>query len=371
MVKNTVAFSANKDKFKALEEVVNCINKDGKPMLVIFYANAEQFDFYSKGLYKAYADAVVIGASSYISFSSIGADKNALSAIAIYEGIECVADVLLDISHYPLRYIDRIEESCAKLTGTDNAICLEYCTAKGNCEELVQDTFKAALEHHHMETVGGTAGAPDVTDATFVSLNGEVYEEAAVFVLIRNLNGRILTYKENMYTPTEHILTATDVDCDERIVYEYNNEPAAQIISSILGIDYETYKNGEFAFHPVGRLRGDEVYITDPKAIMPDGSISYFARIYNYSKLVIMEPLEIEKVWKETGANVHYEIEKPSMTLVVNCIVRSMYFENNNKFDKFCEFLTDEFGDFVGMSGFGEQYNYEHVNMTMVLLVFE
>ena len=371
MVKNTVAFSENEDKFKALEEVVERINRDGEPMLVIYFAPANLFEFYSKSLHKAYEKAIVIGASTYVSFSSQGAGKHALSAIAIYEGIECAADVLQDISHYPLQYISRIDEACEKLSGVDNALCLEYCTASGNCEELVQDTFKAALEHRHMDTIGGSAGAPTANDTAYVSLNGEVYEEAAVFVIIRNLGGRILTYKENMYTPTEHVLTATDVDCDERIVYEYNNESAAGLVASTLGMDYEVFKNEVFAFHPMGRLRGDEVYITAPKEIMPDGSVSYFARIYNYTKLAIMEPLEIEKVWKETSANIHYEIENPSFTIAVNCIIRSMYFENNNKFGNFCQFLKDEFGSYVGMSGFGEQYNYEHVNMTMVLLMFE
>ncbi len=370
MIKNCVAYSEITDKFAAFDDLCDQINEMGIPKLIIFAAPDEGFDFFTTKFHKAFKKAVIVGVSTYTAFSNKGYSVGGVCALCVYDGIECAAGTLLEITHYPMRYASEVERALSELSDLDNTVCIEFSTAYGKCEELVQDTYRSVLEHKHINVVGGTAGAPLISKKTYVSVNGTVYDEASVFVLIKNLNGRILCYKENLFKPMNHYFTATDVDCDERVVYEYNNRPAADVMSSLLQVERKKLAD-ELWLHPVGRLSGDEIYIAEPDKLGDDGSISYYSRIYNRSKLVLLEADDADKVANRTAADIRYEIESPSMTVVVNCYARTRYFEKTRKIKNFNDKLTMEYGNFVGMSGFGEQINFEHFNMTMVMAVFE
>ena len=191
-----------------------------------------------------------------------------------------------------------------------------------------------------------------------------------MFVLIRNTSGRIFLHKENIFKPTKMIVTATDVDCEERLVYDFDGAPAAETLAYKLGVTED--KLAEVLIErPLGRIVGDEIYITDIKEIRDDGSIEYFARIYNQTKMAIMEPDVLEAVWKKTAAEVKTSGVRPSMTFAINCYSRILFFERHGAMDAFNTIMKNEYGQYAGMVGFGEQVNYEHFNVTMVLVVFE
>ena len=122
--------------------------------------------------------------------------------------------------------------------------------------------------------------------------------------------------------------------------------------------------------HPMGRLVDGDIYITSADQIFEDGSISYFSRIYNHTKMVLLEPDDMYRVWRETSQRVTDFIPKPSFSFAVNCFLRTMLFENENCFGEFVNELR-KYGKFTGLSGYGEQLDYIHLNQTMVLLVFE
>lgn len=369
-MKNIVAYSEKTDALKAFEEVQKQIDQVGSPVLIIFCAPVERFNYYAEEFHSVYPKAQSIGATGYYSYTTKGYSAEALAALVVFDGIECASGALFEITHFPKRYIPSIEKAADSLSANDNTVGIAFSTAYGNCEELVQDTFREVLEKRNVPVVGGTAGGPTFSSKTLVALNGMVYEEACVFVLVRNIKGSIFAYKENIYRPTKTMITATDVDCEERIVYEYDGRPAKDVMQAVLAA-----KDGDMdiacADHPVGRITGDEIYITSCNNINKDGSITYFARIYNQTRLYVLEPDDVDKVWAETKAKVHAKIKNPSMTFTVNCQGRAMFFDRIQRSDDFNAFLADGFGNHVGLTGFGEQINYEHFNQTMVMVVFE
>lgn len=370
MIKNISICSDSKDKFKAFDEVRDKIDNVGIPRLIIFFAPIEGFDFFTLMFNKEYPESTVIGASSAMSYSSSGFGEDVLVAQAIFEGIECASGVLLEVTHYPKRYVSEIEKALDSIGNVKNTVCMEFCTANGKCEELVQDTFRCILEAKKVPVVGGSAGAGSLSNSTMVSLNGTVFNEACVFVLIKNLNGKIMTYKENIYKPTNRYVTATDVDCDERIVYEFDGRPAIEVMSEIVKIPVKELKN-TLIYYPVGRVTGTDIYITSADRVMPDGSITYFARIYNRTKLALLEKDNFDVVWDETAKNIKEEIPNPSFSIGFSCFVRYLLFKSESRNGDFNEKLSSEYGNFIAMSGFGEQFNYEHFNLTLVLCVFE
>lgn len=370
MIKNTIAYSETRDKYKAFEEVSGKIDKEGSPLLIIFFSPFEGFDFFSHKLHKQYENSIVIGSSSTTSYSPFGYSDQAFTALAFYEGIECFADVLLEVTHYPMKYASKIEDALGSFDNLKNTVCIEFTTSFGRCEELVQDTFRSVLESKKIPIVGGTAGSDALTSPTAVSLNGTVYSEACVFVLIKNLNGKIFTYKENLFKPTNRYVTSTDVDCDERIVYEFDGRPAAEVVSELTNVPIKELKES-ISFYPLGRLTGEDIYITCPDRIMPDGSITCFARIYNRTKMTLLEKDNFEEVWAQTAEIIKKEIPNPSVVFGVNCAKRAALFKSENRNGDFDNELLDNYGNFLCMSGFGEQIKYEHFNLTLVLCVFE
>lgn len=373
MNRTTVAFSMQKQPKDAVAEVTSKIKAESNgriPKLLIFSANTGIFPTVAQLLFDEFPMSVTIGQSSFINFSSEGYDDEGLSVMAIFDDIECASGVLLEVTTYPMRYLSHITNAVNNLSSLNNTCCIEFTTAFGNCEELVQDTFRKALSSVEVPVVGGSSGAGAGEKVTYVSLNGGVYEEACVFVLIRNLRGKIRIFKENLFKPTEHYFTATDVDCDERAVYEYDGQPASQVIANALHVPVVQLKQF-LEMHPVGRIEGDQIYITDVDDVSPDGKITYFSRIYNHTQVVQLEVDDMDMVWDLTANEIHRLMENISFSLVVNCLTRSRYFVSGGRFEDFNSRLKNEYGDFIGVSGYGEQMNYEHLNQTMLIACFE
>ncbi len=365
-----VCFSDNADFNMAYAEVANDIKSVEKaPILIIFYSDFTNFSFYVNKFDDDFENTEVIGTSTYLSHCKSGYSQKALSAVAIYDGIECSTGILYEIDRFPMRYAQNITNALDKISSVQNTVCFEI-TSACNSEEIVQDTFKSVLANTKIPVFGGSSSTNSITDPSYISLNGEIYDCACVFAFIKNLNGKIGLYKENIFKPTAHVFTATDVDCNERIVYEYDGKPAAEAIADALSISVEELNDNLF-MHPVGRIDGDEIYIVEAEKIIEDNAIACFARIYNRTKVALLEADNLDEVWSQTAKKVHSDFDKISFTFLISCFSRSKYFLSLNIFDEFNRKMSDEYGNFLDFSGFGEQYNFEHFNQTMVLCVFE
>lgn len=359
--------SVNEEAYSEIQTQLD--SQEASPILIIVFSEIDMLWFFAQKLQKRYPDAVVIGSSTYVNYNSEGYSHCGASVLVVNSGIEVAAGCLFDIERHPAMYKEHIRLALEKLSSYENTCCLEFMTAFGKAEELVLDTFEDSLEGTGIVVAGGSAGAAPERKETFVALNGDIYKQTCVFVFIHNLNGRIGFYRENIFKPTSSRFTATYADCEERTVVEYDGEPAAEILSRALNVPIDKLKN-ELSTHPMGRISDGEIFITEADEIFEDGSISYFATIYNHTKMLLLETDNIKRVWNETVQRVKNEISNPSFTISINCLSRSRMFENQSCFGEFVNNLRN-FGKFAGLSGYGEQLNFIHLNQTMVLLVFE
>jgi hypothetical protein len=361
--------STNKDAVLAIKEAAAGLNA---PKLIWFTSGDHEFAQCTKAMHEMFPRSIVIGTTTFAAFCKNGVFKDTLLVLGIEEGIECCADVLEEVDKYPLKYVDRVKR-CANQIGSsvgDNTICFEVTTALLSCEELVLSTLNAVLEKKNIAVFGGSAGDKGVAEKTLVSLNGVVYDKACVFALIKNLGGAIKLYRENIYKPTRHHFKATKVDVRKRCVYEYDNKPAAKVTAEALGTtvgDLGKYLDS----HPLGRIIGDDMYITANQSVVNNSGMAYHARIYNNSEMVLLEPDNYKEVLKRTKEQIKREVKKPSLSLMVHCLARSMLFENDGYLNNFAKEMETALGDYVGFSGYGEQLRQQHFNQTMVLAVFE
>ena len=370
-MRSAVGFSLKSKKEVAFEEVCAQIKSCGiEPKIVFFFSDYTNFSFFAEKMNDYFPLAVTIGSTSYIDFTSVGCSHFGLSALAVYEGVECSCGVLHEIDRHPLKYIDSIKRVVSELSSTENTCCIEFCSAFTNGEELALDTFQEGFEGLNISVVGSSSGSSEETFATAVALNGKVYKDSCVFALVHNLNGRIFLFRENVFKPTQYTFSATDVDCEKRIVYEYDGKPAEETLKGALkleGSELHSY----LATHPMGRIIDGKIYITELNSILDDGAISYFGRIYSHTKMVLLEADDFNTAWNQNSEKIRQTVPNPSFALAINCLSRSKLFEQQNKFDDFLNYVKRNVPIFVGVSGYGEQMGHGHLNQSFILIVFE
>ena len=340
------------------------------PKLVLFFSGTENFKDYTVEIRKIFSTSLVIGSTSIAAICNDGAYKDGLIVIGIEDGIECYGNVLEDVDKYPIKYVERISECVNKIHDYSNTVCFEVCTALISCEELVLSTLNSVLDEKNIPLFGGSAGDKGNAENTMISFNGIIYDKGCAFVIIKNLGGRIRLYKENIYKETNNYFTATKVDLRKRIVYEYDNKPAAEVIAKALNTSIESLPN-YLDSYPVGRIIGKDIYITANKGIVHNNGMEYHARIYKNANMVLLEPSEYRKIIKETINEIKNDIPHPSLSIMVNCLARTMLFENDGYLNEFAKEMGTALGNYIGFSGYGEQLNKQHFNQTMVVAVFE
>lgn len=375
MERSIVAFSRENDAQTASDEIIGQIleaSMGRTPLLIVFSAEYSVFSVCSVALHTKFPRTTVIGSSTYVVFSSKGHSDCGITALAIFEGVQCSSGVLLEVKRHPALYEHSIVDAISRFDSVDNLVCMEFTTSYCKCEELVLDTIKSVHKRLkiYVPVVGSTAGAIEEIQSTLVSLNGEVFKEACVFVYIKNLFGKIYLYKENFFNPTEHTFKITDIDCDERCIYEIDNKPVFAAISEATGIAPRHIPE-YLQLHPIGRIDGDEIFVTAIDSVHEDGHITMLTRIYNETKITLLELGNIEEAWNRTLEKTRKNIPNPSFGIAINCTAMSEYLQKIGHFDALVDSLKSANPTFMGTSGFGEQYMCENINMTLVLVGFE
>ena len=372
------AFSARSERIGetySFDDVYERLSGNGVPKLVIFSSDFDNFSLYSGLFREKFPESHVIGMSTDCIFSSEGCSDTGLSALAIYSGIECACGVLHEAGRCPIKYIknalEAIDELGITARDSDRVCCLEFTACAEYNEELVLDTFREARGSSRQITLFGSSAAQRRgTERSYVSLDGDVYEDESVFVYIRNLNGRISVISENTYRPSGKYFTATDVDCDSKTVYEFNERPAAAYLASLIDAEVPVVAR-DIARYPVGRIYDGKIYIATGRSVGKDASITFGSTVYNYSDTVLLEPDDPRTVSDRFIADIDDLGFKPSFSLAVNCAFNYDLFADTGRTGTFAKRLADKAGVFTGVSGRSEQLGCANITKTMLLAAFE
>ncbi|AZV58273.1 FIST N-terminal domain-containing protein [Clostridium sp. AWRP] len=366
MIKTKIGRGKSNNLQSALEEATQDFVT---PKLIVYYTSKGRFEQFSKLLHDKFPNSILIGSSAYREICRYGLTNGALLAMSFEDGIECFAGVIEDIDKYPVKYIQRVQNSISKLKNTDNTVCLEFCVGTTNSEEKVLSTINSLLEVYGIPLFGGTSADDGEFQTTYVGLNGKVYSNNCVFVLIRNLGGKIKIYKENIFKKTNHSFLVTKVDPKKRIVYELNERPCAEVIAESLNVPVSSIRE-LLDTHPLGRVVGNDLYISANRNLIDDKAISYYSRIYKNTSVILLEPDNYKEILKSTIAKINNDFDHISCAIMINCVARTMFFEQEGFAEKFAKQLG-ELGDYIGFASYGEQMGDYHFNQTMVVGVFE
>lgn len=358
-----IGVGKNNDIQSAINEATADIKN---PKFMFISSEVEKFKEAFKLLYEKYPDTIIMGATGPAIPNGQVVD-NSISILAIEDGIEISAGVIKDVSKYPVNYIAEIESTVNKIdVGLEDTVCLEVCT--GN-EEVLVSTLYSLLYKKGIPLVGGTTQGNDEKGIKYIGFNGIIYEDACAYVLIKNLNGKIKVFKESIYSDKDEQLTATKVNTKTREILELNGKNSVDVYCDKLGISPNEIQTHNMT-NPLGRKIGSDIFIT---AINPENdkkTLKCYKKVNKNDVLTILELENYNEMIETTLHKIKSEFNSISAIFSINCIVRYLLFEKLNYIGEYSKKMNS-LGKHFGIISDGEQFINQHVNQTMVCIVFE
>lgn len=330
------------------------------PKLIMMFSNEQQFCSHVIELEQLFPGVQSIGCIG-ISYGGENVVDNGVSVIAFTEGVAVAANVIENISSMPVKYISRVEKDllAVKASGNDT-ICIDFCTNNDAC---FVTTINGVLNKKNISLVGGTGGAGKV------SLNGKEYENASVYAFIKNNNGKVKAYKENIYKPLNNRFIVTKADKSKSILSELDGKPANKVYQDLLHISESEIVSRTFQ-NPFGKIYGKEVSIISVKEVVDGQGLSCYKQVNTSDILTLLELDDYEQIVKNTVQTIKGDFKNISAVFSINCIFRYLLFNQKKYFPEYLHQMN-ALGNHAGVVGFGEHFNTHHVNQTMSCVVFE
>ena len=329
------------------------------PQFIMLLSNDAQFEEHVQALEKRYPGIPSIGCIG-MSYQT-GVVEHGVGIIAFSDGVTAAANVLEQVSTMPVKYIQRLERDMQTVGGSSrDTVCIDFCAGNDAC---VLTTIYTALRQRGISLVGGTG------DQGKVSANGRVYQDAVAYALVRNQNGRVKTYKENIYHQLgNYRFIASNTDRSNYILGSLNGKPAKQVYKSILHVTDEEILTRTFQ-NPFGKINGDDTCIISIKEVHGN-SLACFRQVNDSDVLILLELGDYQAITRETIAQICREFPRRSAILSVNCLFRYKLFSEHNYMQTYLREMAS-LGCHAGFVGYGEHYNNRFVNQSMTCVVFE
>jgi len=329
------------------------------PQLIMLLSNGDQFEKHVAELEKLFPKIPSIGCIG-MSYDTRVVEKG-VGIIAFLDGVAAAANVLEEVSTMPVKYIERLKQDVKTVNGSSrDTVCIDFCSGNDAC---VLTTINSVLGNINIPLVGGTG------DAGKVSANGKVYEDAVAYAMVKNNNGRVKTYKENIYHQMgNYYFIASKTDKANYIIGELNGHPARQVYQDILHVTEkeiltQTFKN------PFGKINGDDTCIISIKEVNGN-ALTCFRQVNDSDVLIMLELGDYKAIVKETIETIKRDFPKRSAVFSVNCLFRYLLFNDNHYMNEYLQEMAS-LGNHVGFVGYGEHYNNRFVNQSMTCVVFE
>lgn len=329
------------------------------PQFIMLFSNSTQFEEHVKALEKLYPGIPSIGCIG-MSYDT-GIVENGVGIIAFSGGVSAAANVLEQVSSMPVKYINRLKDDLAKVDASKhNTVCIDLCAGNDAC---VLTTMYTVLKDRGIQLVGGTG------DGGKVSANGKIYEDSVAYALVRNQNGRVKTYKENIYHPLEkYRFIASNTDRAKYIIGSLNGKPAKQVYQSILHVTDQQILTQTFQ-NPFGKINGDDMCIVSIKEVQGN-ALACFRQVNDSDVLILLELGDYEAIVKETIRTICQDFPKRSAVFSVNCLFRYKLFSERNYMQTYLRQMG-ALGSHAGFVGYGEHHDSQFVNQSMTCVVFE
>ncbi len=329
------------------------------PQFIMLLSNSGQFEANVKALQGIFPKVPSIGCAG-MSYSTKIVEKG-VGVVAFYDGVSVAVNVLEQASVMPVKYIRRLEKDVETVKASQNdTVCIDFCSGNDAC---VLNTIYSVLKKKGVSLVGGTS------EDGKVSVNGKVYPDAAVYALVKNLNGRVRAYKENIYHKMgNQRFIASKTDKANYMIGQLNGKPAKQVYQDLLHVSEKQIQSQTFK-NPLGKINGNDTCIISIKEVNGN-ALSCFRQVNDSDVLIMLELGDYKAIVKRTIQTIRKDFPRISAVFSINCLFRYLLFSENHYMQEYLQEMA-ALGNHAGVVGYGEHYNNQFVNQSMTCVVFE
>lgn len=360
----------------------SCANAAGELLSTLEVADSNFTFYFASSSYdqkllakeiKAKCPTPVFGCSTAGEIGPSGYLKDSISAFSFSSQNAVVSSILIqNLSKLtPQSIAETAAEINRRIAGAKEKLPLAETVAMvvidglSLMEEKLLGMLSPLVPRVHM--VGGSAGDDLKFEKTYIHVNGEVYSDAAILVLITSTLP-FSTFKIQHFTPTDKKLVITKADVDRRIVYEINGETAADVYADAIGCDCSALSPSLYSQHPVLISLGDQHYIRAIQSILPDKSIRFYCAIEEGIVLTLGESSNLIENLKMKLAETKRHVRNPEVTISFECILRRLEIGASNLQTEIDQIFRE--AKCIGFNTYGEQLNSIHMNQTMSGIIF-
>ncbi len=338
------------------------------PQMILFYCKPGTLEQVATYFAQRFPDIPSMGLCSTSVVHDGVVDSPDVLLMSFEEEYDIACGLIRDVHECPVQHIYQFQKDVESVNaGEEDTVCLEYCT--GN-EEMLVTTLNAVLDKHGIPLIGATAfeGVERMGFAE-VSFCGIVCRNACIYAVIRNRCGKIRTYYENIYMRTELIVhQVTKADVDKRSIIEIDGRPAADVYCDVVQVPRDQIVEMNQRY-PFGRVLGNNIFVADVAKVMPDGTLYCNKRLNPNDAISFMDYGRYQEIARETIDKVQHENRNIYFTLTGDCIHRYWLYEQDKFLDRHAQNLI-RLGHHAGNVCGGEQYQHQHINQSMVMIVF-
>lgn len=358
---------------KGMEECLECslevAAKAAKsPQMLLFFSKPETLEQAATFFSERFPEIPTMGICSTSVVHDGKVDEPDVLLISFEEEYKIACGLIRDLSECPVQHIYQFQKNVEAIgSGDEDTVCLEYCT--GN-EEMLVTTLNAVLDRFHIPLIGATV-FEDVEHMgkTHVAFCGHVFRNSCIYAVIRSKRGKIRTYYENVYMRTElTVHQVTKADVDKRSIIEIDGRPAADVYSDIVQVPKDQIVEMNQRY-PFGRVLGERIFVADVVKVMPDGTLCCNKRLNPNDAICFMDYGRYQEIARETIEKVLQENKNIYFTLTGDCIHRYWLYQNEKFLERHAANLK-RLGSYAGNVCGGEQYHHQHINQSLVMIVF-
>ncbi|MEI9936165.1 MAG: FIST N-terminal domain-containing protein [Pseudomonadota bacterium] len=244
--------------------------------------------------------------------------------------------------------------------GTERAFGLVLVDGLSGAEERLAASLYQSLGT--IPLIGGSAGDEQGAQGTRVYHEGRFLRDAALFALFETTL-TFTTFKVSHVVPGKHKLVVTMADPEQRVVQEFNGEPAAEAFAEALGMEVDELNSSVFSRNPLLFLTGGEHYVRSIRGVNPDHSLTLYCALEVGLVLTVGNGGDPISALRHAFDCVEQKIGAPKVILGCDSVLRRLELEQDGTDRAVGDLLARHRA--VGFSGYGEQFNAMYINQTL------
>lgn len=345
------------------------------PALTIFFCTTSyDLDAIAAAISKHFPKGAVIGCSAagIISpageYAAHGISGAVLSRRAVTATHGLVRDVHEDAVWKGRKLAQQLRAELATRAGAidfDNTFACLLVDGLCYAEEHVVSGVGSALSG--ISLCGGSAGDDLAFERSYVYHGGQFHRDAAVLALVRSrLPFRV--FSSHHFEGSDRRIVVTRADPEQRLVYEFDGEPAAEAYAKLVGTTVDELQYGFFVSRTFVTKIGDSHYVRSIETLDRSGALKFACAIEEGMVLRVANRLDPAQTLARNFNDVRAMLGDIDLALGFDCAYNRAELDGSADMPGVsAEFRRNKL---VGFSSFGEQIDAMHVNQTLTGVAF-